>query len=113
MLESRTEVGRRDKRIIIREAVSSTDEFNAPNFTWQTFKTVWAKVTDSSAGSTEQYESDQLTAVRTTTFNIRYLAGVREKMQIIYDGSFYDIEFIGRPDRKGSLELRTILLDET
>lgn len=113
MLESKTEVGRRDKRIIIQESVSTTDVYNAPVFTWQTLYTVWAKVTDSSAGSTERYESDQLTAVRTTTFNIRYKVGVREKMRILYDDRFYDIEYIGRPDRNRSLELRTILLDET
>lgn len=113
MLESKTEVGRRDKRIIIQEAISTTDAFNAPVFAWQTLYTVWAKVTDSSAGSAERYESDQLTAVRTTTFNIRYKAGVREKMRILYDERFYDIEYIGRPDRNVSLELRTILLDET
>lgn len=113
MLESKTEVGKRDERIIIQESTSSTDEYNAPTVTWSTFATVWAKVTDSQSGSTEQYESDQLTAVRTTNFNIRYVAGVKEKMRILYDDRFYDIEFIGRPDRKRTLELRTILLDET
>ncbi len=113
MLKRKTNVGERDQRIIIQEATSSTDEYNAPTVTWSTFATVSAKVTDSSAGSTERYESDQLTAVRTTTFNIRYLAGVKEKMRILYDERFYDIEYIGRPDRNRSLELRTILLDET
>lgn len=113
MLESKTEVGRRDKRVIIQESTSTTDDFNAPTVTWSTFATVWAKVTDSQSGSTEHYESDQLTAVRTTTFNIRYLAGVKEKMRILYDDRFYDIDYIGRPDRKVTLELRTILLDET
>lgn len=113
MLESKTEVGRRDQRIIIQESTNSTDEYNSPVVTWSTFATVWAKVTDSSPGSSERYESDQLTAVRTTTFNIRYLEGVKEKMRILYDDRFYDIEYIGRPDRKRSLELRTVLLDET
>ncbi len=113
MLASKTEVGVRDERIIIQESTSSTDEYNAPTITWSTFATVWAKVTDSQSGSTEHYESDQLTAVRMTNFNIRYLSGVKEKMRILYDDRFYDIDFIGRPDRKRSLELRTILLDET
>ena len=113
MLETKTEVGRRDETIIIQEGTNSTDEYNAPTVTWSTFTTTWAKVTDSNAGSSERYESDQLTAVRTTTFNIRYIAGVKEKMRILYDDRFYDIEFIGRPDRNRSLELRCILLDET
>jgi SPP1 family predicted phage head-tail adaptor len=113
MLKSKTEIGQRDERIVIQEGTSSTDEYNSQTITWSTFATVYAKVVDSSAGSTERYESDQLTAVRTTTFNIRYLSGVKEKMRILYDDRFYDIEFIGRPDRKRSLELRCILLDET
>lgn len=113
MLKSKTEVGLRDELIIIQESTDSTDDYNSPVVTWSTFAEVWAKVVDNSFGSREQYESEQLTAVRSTTFNIRYLAGVREKMRILYDDRFYDIEYIGRPDRKRSLELRCILLDET
>ena len=113
MLATKTTVGKRDQRIIIQVSTSTTDEFNAPTVTWSTFATVWASVADSSAGSYEKYESDQLTAVRNTMFNIRYLEGVKEKMRILYDDRFYDIEYIGRPDRKRSLDLRCILLDET
>ncbi len=113
MLATKTKVGRRDRLIIIRVGTNSTDDYNAPTVTWSTFATVWAEIVDSQSGSTERYESEQLTAVRTTTFNIRYLAGVREKMTILYDDRVYDIEYIGRPDRKRSLDLRTILLDET
>ena len=113
MLATKTQVGKRDRLIIIQEGTNSTDDYNAPTVTWATFATVWAEVKDSQSGSTERYESEQLTAVRTTTFNIRYLDGVREKMRILYDDRYYDIDFIGRPDRKRSLELRTVLLDET
>lgn len=113
MLKSKTEVGKRDKRIIIREGTSSTDEYNAPTVTWSTFATVWAEVKDSMPGSSERYESEQLTAVRVTIFNIRYIDGLTEKMQVLHEDRVYDIEYIGRPDRNRTLELRTILLDET
>lgn len=113
MLQSKTQIGRRDHRIIIQTSTSTTDEYNAPSVTWSTFATVWASVEDSSFGSHERYESEQLTAIRRTTFNIRYLSGIREKMRILYDDRFYDIEYIGRPDRNRSLDLRCILLDET
>lgn len=106
-------IGELDQTIIIQRFTSATDEYNAQTITWSTLATVKAKVTDSQAGSREQYQSDQLTAVRTTTFLIRYLSGVEEKMRILYDDRFYDIEYIGRPDRKRTLELRTVLLDET
>ena len=106
-------VGELDQTIIIQSFTTTEDDFNAPIVTWTTFATVKAKVVDSQSGSTEVYMSDQLTAVRVTTFIIRYLAGVRERMRILYDDRVYDIDFIGRPDRKRTLELRTVLLDET
>lgn len=106
-------IGELDQTIIIQSFTTTEDEYNAPVVTWETFATVKAKVVDSQAGSTETYMSDQLTAVRTTSFLIRYLAGVQEKFRILYDDRYYDIDFIGRPDRNRTLELRTVLLDET
>lgn len=106
-------VGELDQTIIIQSFTTTGDEYNAPVETWSTFATVKAKVVDSQSGSREEYQSDQLTVVRTTTFIIRYLSGVRERMRILYDDRVYDIDYIGRPDRKRSLELRTVLLDET
>lgn len=113
MLQSKLKVGELDRRIIIQVGTNSTDDYNAPTVTWSTFATVWAKLVDTPFGSRESYEADQLTAIRQTTFLIRYLEGVKEQMRILYDDRIYDIEFIGNNDRKRTLELKTILLDET
>jgi SPP1 family predicted phage head-tail adaptor len=111
MLATKTSVGKRDQRIIIQEGTTSKDEYNQDVETWATFATVWAEVKDSPGN--EQYQADQLTAVRTTWFNVRYLDGLAEKMRILYDDRYYNIKSIERPDRKRSLILKAEILDET
>jgi SPP1 family predicted phage head-tail adaptor len=111
MLATKTSVGKRDQRIIIRSKTLTKDEFNEDYITWSTFATVWAEVKD--AQGTEGYQADQLTANRTSLFDIRYLDGVTEQMQILYNDRYYEIVGIQRPDRKRSLILKAYILDET
>lgn len=110
MLQTKTNIGKRDRRIVIQELTNTSDEYNQPVPTWSTFATVWASVDDKSGN--ESYQADQLTATRRTIFNIRYLSGVRETMRILYNNRYYNIEVIASPDRNRSLELTTALLDD-
>jgi len=95
---------------VIRSKTITKDEYNEDIITWATFATVRAEVKD--AQGTEGYQADQLTANRTSLFDIRYLA-VTEQMQILYNDRYYEIVGIQRPDRRRSLILKAYILDET
>lgn len=110
MLTSKTNIGVRDRRIVIQELTNAPDEYNQPIPTWSTFATVWASIDDKSGK--ESYQADQLTATRNTVFNIRYLSGLRETMRILYNNRYYNIELIKSPDRDRSLEVTAALLDD-
>jgi SPP1 family predicted phage head-tail adaptor len=71
---------------------------------------VWAKVEDRSGS--ESYQADQLTATRNTVFTIRWIAGLGEKMRILYNYDYYDIQAIKSPDRKRTLQVESIKLDD-
>lgn len=111
MLRTKNIVGKMDRKIQILQESTEKDEYNADSRTgWTVFKSVWASV-DDYRGS-EQYQGEQLTATRQTEFNIRYLSGVKEKMRVGYEGRYYDITSIQRPDRNRSLKLVASYLDD-
>jgi SPP1 family predicted phage head-tail adaptor len=111
MLRSKTKTGQLDRRIKIQQAATSKDDYNQDEIiSWNDFATVWASLEDSQGS--EGLQADQITAVRTTNFVIRYLDGVTEKMRVLFDGRHYDIQSIQRPDRKRSLILKTTILDD-
>lgn len=110
MLQTKTNIGRRDRRIVIQELTNAPDAYNQPIPTWSTFASVWASVQDKGGG--EGYQADQLTASRNTVFNIRYLSGVRETMRILYNSRYYNIRLVVSPDRNRSLEITAEFLDD-
>ena len=111
MLSTKTAIGERDQTIIIRSATRTKDEYNEDYITWATFATVYAAVKDYQGS--EGVQADQLTVNRTSLFDIRYLTGVTEQMQILYNDRYYEVVGIQRPDRKRSLILKAYILDET
>jgi SPP1 family predicted phage head-tail adaptor len=111
MLSTKTQVGKRDVRIIIQSRTLTKNDFNEDIETWATFATVWSAWKDSQG--VESYQADQLTVSRTSLVDIRYLEGVTEQMRIIRDDRYYEIVGIDRPDRKRSLILKAYILDET
>lgn len=111
MLRTKHSTGSRDRRIKIQSPVTSKDDYNQDEVTsWSDFATVWSSVEDSSGSETLQ--ANQITAVRTTSFDIRYLDGVTEKMRVLFEGRHYDIVSIQRPDRQRSLILKAVILDD-
>lgn len=112
MLRTKENIGERDRRVTLQYRQTVKDVYNADVLgAWTEFKTVWAKVEDSTGS--EQVQADQLTATRTTTVTIRYLAGVNEAMRIKYASKYYNIVSIERPDRERSLILKTEVSDES
>lgn len=110
MLQSKTTIGSRDRRIRIEEEIITINSTNEEVKTWTLFAAVWAKVTEESGS--ESYKADQVTASRNTVFDVRYIAGVTERMRISYNQRFYNIVSITSPDRKRSTLLKAFLEDE-
>lgn len=110
MLSSKEHIGRLDRKITIEELTNVPDSYNQPVPTWSTFATPWAKMEDRSGS--EGYQADQLTASRMTVFTIRYMTGLKETMRVLFEGRYYNIQYIKSPDRRRTLEVGTMLLDE-
>lgn len=111
MLQHRENIGRLDRRIVIQQPVNTKDEYGQETKpTWTTFATPWAKLEDK--GGSESYQADQLTASRTTVFTIRWIDGLTEMMRVLYNYRYYDIQSIKNPDRKRTLEVTTLMVDD-
>jgi SPP1 family predicted phage head-tail adaptor len=88
--------GQLDRRITIRRATITHDEFNSPVPAWSDLVTVWAKRTDASAA--ESYRAQQVGAQISARFTIRYssdVAGVNPKDRIAFAGREYNITRVG------------------
>jgi len=97
------QAGQMDRRVVIESAGSTLDTFGESIETWSTFATVWASVRVN--GGRESFDSDQVIAEGTTTFKIRYLSGMSERMRIVYNSANYDIQSIKELGRKEGLEI--------
>lgn len=89
-------IGNMDRRITIQSFTATQDESGGEILTWKDWKHVSAKLTYPNTVGKEAYlglkeEGFQLTATRNVIFTIRYIAGLNEKMRIIYNGGLYDI----------------------
>ena len=107
-------IGELNRQIVIQEEISERNTHNEDEISgWSTFKSVWANVKDEDQfGNREYLVSDQITAKRTLAFTIRYIQGVTEKMRISYDGNYFSIVAISKPDFKRTLILKGVLLDD-
>jgi SPP1 family predicted phage head-tail adaptor len=95
--------GKFDRRIVIQEAISSPDEYGQPIQTWTTFAERLAQKLDVRAQ--ERFEAAQEIATETTTFRIRYLAGVLPTMRVVCEGKTYDIRGIAELGRRRGLDI--------
>jgi SPP1 family predicted phage head-tail adaptor len=113
-MAKKKEIGSFNRRIVIQEEISERNTHNEDEISgWATFKSVWANVKDEDQFSNREYlVSDQITAKRTLIFTIRYILGVTEKMRISYDGDYFSIVSISKPDFKITLILKAVLLDD-
>jgi len=61
---------------------------------------------------TEGTVVSQVTAVPTVLFKMRYDAGINEKMELEFEGNFYNIIFINYPNKHLAIELTCLKLKE-
>ena len=83
------QAGRLDRRITIQQNVPTFDTYGDEVEVWSDFSTCWANVKVNS--NKESFSSDQVIAITTTSFRIRYLSAVNERMRISYNSAFYNI----------------------
>lgn len=110
MLQAKTTIGSRDRKIridspIITDGEANSDEVNA----WEIVCEPRAKV--STKQGHESYQADRLTSGGTTVFNIRYRTGITEKMRVVYQGRWYRIFSVSEVGRKRELDIAADLLD--
>jgi SPP1 family predicted phage head-tail adaptor len=100
-------IGNLDRRITFQMESFERNEFNEKITTWVNFKTVWAHVI--STPGNEAYIADQLTAVLTMSFMIRYRTDIDIKMRVVYNGAVYKVVSITEPEgtRREFLRVKT------
>ncbi|HUS97119.1 MAG TPA: phage head closure protein [Hyphomicrobiaceae bacterium] len=87
----------------IQQATEARDEFGEPIETWTTIRTLHAARKD--VRGWERFRADQELAARTSTFTMRWFAGLTAKMRIQHDSTVWDIEGIAELGRRVALEV--------
>ena len=104
-------IGTFDRRIVIQNYTASRDVSGGEILTWATWKAVSAQITYPTTGATEMYmglgqEGLQQTAQRMIEFRVRYIAGVNEKMRVLYNNVVYDIIELAEEGRRRFLLIK-------
>ena len=95
--------GELDRRIIIQSAATAPDAAGQLIETWTDLATVWAKRKD--LRGQERFAAQQRLAARTTTYRIRWLSGLGEKLRVLDEGSTYEVVGVAGERRQGWAEL--------
>lgn len=96
---------KRDRRVIIQTPVVTKNNSGGFINTPQTFKTVWARKIPINTG--EKYVAASQRGVELVDWEINYLSGVTNKMQLNYSGSVYKILAVIEIGRKEGWRLET------
>jgi SPP1 family predicted phage head-tail adaptor len=108
------DAGEFDRRIILRRATTTADEFNEPVETWADLATVWAKATPVMDG--ERTAAGQTLATKQYRFVIRYsstTASLDPRDRLMFDGREYDINGVKELTRRELLEITATAKAET
>jgi len=107
MLQHKEVVGALDRLITFEQAIYGTDESNQHKITgWEdidSYPEVYAKVVEPTG--METFQGDQMVAVTTTSFTIRYRTDVTVQNRVVYNSKYYDIHAILEIGRRRFLKL--------
>lgn len=95
--------GELDRRITIEEYTETQDDYGEPIKEWVVLATVWAQVTP--VRGTERYVAQQVSGEAETRFRIRWRDDVTDKMRILYEDAYYNINAILEIGRHEGLEI--------
>jgi SPP1 family predicted phage head-tail adaptor len=95
--------GELDRKIVIEQASETPDTIGTVIKTWSTFATVWAKRTP--LRGREYFSAAQKGAEKDFTYRLRWLSGLTEKMRLVDDGEYWDIQHIAPIGRQEGLDV--------
>ena len=93
-------VGRMDRRVTLQDRSVSPSSFGEPVPAWADVAELWASIEP--LGSSEIWRAQAAESDATHRVTIRYLAGVTERMRLVYGGRILEIESVaneGERDR--------------
>jgi len=90
--------GRLRHKVTIQDYTESQNTFGEVTKNWTDYATVWAAVEP--VKGREFWESQQINAEITTKVTLRYLAGVKPKMRILYDTRIFEIDSVINVDER-------------
>lgn len=79
-------------RFNIESLTRTTDAGGGSASSWSTFATMWGNITP--LNGSENYQADQVQASYTHVVTVRYLAGVKPSMRILYGSRVFQIHSV-------------------
>lgn len=87
-----TYIGQLDRRIRIEHSTSTRGSSGQEVLTWSTFAECWASVEYPGTKTDEGVIADQEVSTTFVYFTVRYRDGIDQKMRIVYNNQYYDIQ---------------------
>ena len=100
--------GRLRHRVKIQHYTESQNAFGEATKAWTDYATVWAAVEP--VRGREFWESQQVNAEITTKITMRYLAGVKPKMRVLYGTRIFEIDSAINVDERNR-ELQLLVME--
>lgn len=85
-------IGKLRHRVTLQELVKTDDGYGGIVETWQDVATVWAAIEP--LRGNERYTAQQVQSELTHKVTIRYRAGIKPQMRILYGNRVFDIEAV-------------------
>ena len=85
-------IGKLRHRVTIQQLIRGDDGYGGTIETWQDVATVWA-VIEPLRGN-ERYTAQQVQSELTHKVTIRYRAGIKPQMRLLYKGKTFEIEAV-------------------
>lgn len=94
-------------RIQIQQRIHAQDDYGAPSITWSNFADAWASVEP--LNSREFIAAQSVQSEVTGKIIIRYLAGVKPSMRVVFESEYYNISGV-LPDGKSGREYLVLMV---
>lgn len=105
-MKGKVDIGALNERIEIQQETTTRGSSGQYILAWERLAYAWAKVDFTDTGSGEQIRDDKVVVSTSTSFIIRYISGITEKMRIVYRGDNYSITNIYAHDRARTMTLQ-------
>lgn len=94
------EIGKLRHRVTLQESAAVRDSFGAEVETWTDITTLWASVEPLSGR--EYFAAQQVNTEISTKITLRYRAGIKPEMQILFASRVFEILSVVNPEEKNT-----------